>query len=1184
MHLLNQQDNEAMKSRHTFDTWTAQPSERSNLSSATRTTPAAQPQQPAALGRWKMLLADHRLILSDDLFRLFGIDSSDIPDSECLDHLETAMSFVHPDDRPRLQAAARTVLQNQTDLLNFEFRVTCPKGKVHLVHALGQIMTDAHGQRMLSGTLQDITAQRQSLEQLTLLEACIARLNDMVMITEATPLDEPGPRIVFVNDALEVRTGYSRQELIGKSPRLLQGPATDRAVLDRVRAALRGAQPVCVELINYTKDGTPFWVELDMVPVANNAGRVRHYVAVQRDITANRQNVQELAHTNRALQMLTRCNEAVIRTNDEQELLTKICQLAVDAGGYSMAWVGFAQHDAARSIMPMAHAGPTGSAEYIDSLALSWSATASRGNGPAGRTIRGGAPVIIEDFASEASLSPSAKTAAERGYRGLISLPLHDSRGQTFGVLALYANQVRAVSKDEVSLLQNLADNLAFGIGNIRSRNEARQLESVVMAVATSVSAGSGDAFFAQLARTMASAVNAQGGFVVRFLPGKPGMARTIGAVIDGAVIENFAYPIAGTPWDRLAEQDSCVVLNNLDLAFPHSRFLPDFGAQAYVGRRLDNAVGQPIGLLFVLFRQPLQQSNFVASAIHIFAARAAAELERQEADARIHAQASLLDKAQDAIIVCGIDHRITYWNKSAERLYGWSAEEALGRTKEEFLTDDPMIFVEAAKSLVEYGDWRGEVPQRRKNGSALTVEAHWTLVKDDDDRVQSILAIHTDITQRKKAEDKVQHLAFYDQLTGLPNRQFLFDRLLCALAASGRNALRGALMFIDLDNFKTLNDTLGHDMGDLLLQQVGLRLASCVRETDIVARLGGDEFVVLLEKLSEQAPEAALLAKSTGEKILAALNHPYQLAGYEHINTSSIGVTLFKGHEDSADDTLKRADLAMYQAKAAGRNTIRFFDPLMQAAVTHRLALEADLRQGARANEFRLYYQPQVDHDGRVTGAEALIRWQQPQRGLVSPADFIPLAEETGLILSLGRWVLETACQQLATWSTQDKTADLDIAVNVSARQFRHPDFVGLVLGVLADTGADPCRLKLELTESVLVDDIETTVSKMTALKDKGIGFSLDDFGTGYSSLSYLKRLPLDQLKIDQSFVRDVLTDPNDAAIARTIVALGQSLGLGVIAEGVETEAQRNFLADNGCHAYQGFLFGRPLRAEHFC
>jgi diguanylate cyclase (GGDEF)-like protein/PAS domain S-box-containing protein len=436
---------------------------------------------------------------------------------------------------------------------------------------------------------------------------------------------------------------------------------------------------------------------------------------------------------------------------------------------------------------------------------------------------------------------------------------------------------------------------------------------------------------------------------------------------------------------------------------------------------------------------------------------------------------------------------------------------------------------------------------------------------------------------ERQAAEREIRQLAYFDPLTRLPNRIRLLERLKEALAANAASQREGALLFIDLDNFKTLNDTLGHDQGDRLLQQVGMRLAECVRDSDLVARLGGDEFVVLLENLAPDSDQATRAARAVGGKILAALNQPFRLAGYETHSTPSIGITLFAGHQDDVGELLKRADLAMYQAKAAGRNTMRFFDPRMQAAISDRAALESDLRQGMQRNEFLLEYQPQVDGNGRVIGAEVLLRWDQLQRGLVAPADFIPLAEESGLIVPLGLWVLETACRQLVAWNQKPQSAGLTLAVNVSARQFRHPDFVEQVLTVLERTGVDPGRLKLELTESLLVDNMEDTIARMNALQARGVGFSLDDFGTGYSSLAYLKRLPLDQLKIDQSFVRDVLTDPNDAVIARTIVALGQSLGLSVIAEGVECEAQRDFLACNGCHAYQGYLFSRPLPAEQF-
>ncbi|MDO8788100.1 MAG: EAL domain-containing protein [Sulfuritalea sp.] len=555
---------------------------------------------------------------------------------------------------------------------------------------------------------------------------------------------------------------------------------------------------------------------------------------------------------------------------------------------------------------------------------------------------------------------------------------------------------------------------------------------------------------------------------------------------------------------------------------------------------------------------------------------------ERRAAENELRVAATAFE-SQEGMTVTDTNGVILRVNRAFTRITGYTAEEAVGQTPRLLYSGrhDEAFYGAMWERIRRDGSWQGEIWNRRKDGEIYPEWLAITTVFDEHGQVSHYVGAFSDITQHKLAEDKIRQLAFSDSLTGLPNRRLLLDRLHQALAASARNKRRGALLFIDLDNFKTLNDTLGHDKGDLLLIQVAERLADCIREGDTVARLGGDEFVVMLEDLSENPEDAASQAETVGEKILAALNYSYPLAGYECRSTPSIGVTLFSAHQNSIDELLKQADLAMYQAKAGGRNTLRFFDPEMQAVVTARARLETELREAVLKNQLLLYYQAQVDCAGRLTGAEALVRWQHPRRGLVSPGDFIPLAEETGLILPLGQWVLETACTQLAAWAARADTAILTMAVNVSARQFHHVDFVAQLRAVLDGTGANPERLKLELTESVLLNDLEDTIAKMVALKARGISFSLDDFGTGYSSLSYLKRLPLNQLKVDQSFVRDLLTGANDASIARTIIAMAQSLGLAVIAEGVETEAQRDVLASQGCQAYQGYLFGHPAGAE---
>jgi len=456
-------------------------------------------------------------------------------------------------------------------------------------------------------------------------------------------------------------------------------------------------------------------------------------------------------------------------------------------------------------------------------------------------------------------------------------------------------------------------------------------------------------------------------------------------------------------------------------------------------------------------------------------------------------------------------------------------------------------------------------------------------LAEEEEEEEDDLLVVVEDITELKAQAVHIEQLAFYDPLTGLPNRSLLRDRVQRALTHSTRHKNHGAILFIDLDNFKALNDTKGHNIGDLLLIEAAKRLQDCIRSGDTVARLGGDEFVVVLDELNENTRQAAAQAQDIGEKVLASLNQPFNLQGFEHYSSASIGISLFRDNEISIDDLFRHADTAMYQAKTSGRNTLRFFDPDMQASLEARAKLEADLHHALSQRQFKLFFQIQVNAVNHPIGAEALLRWLHPERGLVSPLQFIPLAEDTGLILPIGQWVLETACAQIKAWETNPLACELQLAVNVSARQFHQPDFVEQIRATLKKTGADPARLKLELTESVVLGNIDNAVAKMHELKGIGVHFSMDDFGTGYSSLSYLTQLPLDQLKIDQSFVRNIGIKPTDAVIVQTIIGMGNSLGMEVIAEGVETEAQRDFLERNGCHAYQGYLFSKPVPIEEF-
>ncbi|MGV7206539.1 EAL domain-containing protein [Oxalobacteraceae bacterium A2-2] len=477
---------------------------------------------------------------------------------------------------------------------------------------------------------------------------------------------------------------------------------------------------------------------------------------------------------------------------------------------------------------------------------------------------------------------------------------------------------------------------------------------------------------------------------------------------------------------------------------------------------------------------------------------------------------------------------------------------------------------------------YEAEYRMRHRNGHWVWLQSRGKVIeRDAAGKAVRMVGTRMDISARKLAEAEIAHLAFYDGLTNLPNRRLLLDRLGHAIAKCERGGCHGAVLFVDLDNFKALNDTMGHDMGDRLLEMVAFRLQQVTRDSDTVARLGGDEFVILLEDLGGSAQLAASHAEVVAQKVVAALSLCYPLDGHELRSTPSIGVVLFGGGSHTINDLLRQADMAMYEAKAAGRATFRFFDPVMQAALDATATLEADLRYALVRRELVLHYQPVVDAHGRTLGAEALLRWQHPRRGLVLPGEFIPQAEKSGLIIEIGVWVIETACQQLVRWAQAPHTRALTVAVNVSARQFRHPAFAEHVLQIVERSGANPHLLKLELTESMLLADVEDIIAKMAQLKARGVGFSLDDFGTGYSSLSYLKRLPIDQLKIDRSFVQDMLVTPHASTIVRSIVSLAHSMGLSVVAEGVESCEQWDSLRQIGCTALQGYLFGRAVPAQ---
>ncbi|MFA6015485.1 MAG: EAL domain-containing protein [Gallionellaceae bacterium] len=585
-------------------------------------------------------------------------------------------------------------------------------------------------------------------------------------------------------------------------------------------------------------------------------------------------------------------------------------------------------------------------------------------------------------------------------------------------------------------------------------------------------------------------------------------------------------------------------------------------------------------GRVFELRSLPVRTGQRIIGRVHYY--RDVTEQKKVEEKLRI---AAFAFESQEGMLVTDAKMQILQANRAFSQITGYTGAEILGKTPNILSSGrhDAQFYQHMWTAINSDGAWEGEIWNKRKSGEIYPELLTITAIKNQDGVVSNYVATFRDITKSKAAEEEIKYLGLYDALTGLPNRRLLADRLQQALAASSRSGHEGALLFIDLDNFKTLNDTLGHDIGDILLQQVAQRLSSCVREGDSVARMGGDEFVVMLEELSHDPLDAAAQTEAVGHKILNTLSQPYQLSKYQYHSTPSIGATLFNDKHDAIDELFKQADIAMYQAKQAGRNALRFFDPKMQEVINNRAVLEGELHRALDNQQFQLYYQIQVDSMLCPVGAEALIRWIHPERGLVSPAQFIPLSEETGHILAIGQWVLETACAQLKAWESSPLTNTLTLSLNVSAKQFLQRNFVEQVHDTIERFEINPKLLKLEPTESLLMDDIEGVIITMNSLKEIGVQFALDDFGTGYSSLQYLKRLPLDQLKIDQSFVFNLATDSSDLAIVRTIIAMAHSLNLGVIAEGVETEQQRQLLLDIGCTHFQGYLFSKPVPVGQF-
>lgn len=869
----------------------------------------------------------------------------------------------------------------------------------------------------------------------------------------------------------------------------------------------------------------------------------------------------------RALKLLSACNMVLVHAHSERDFLEDICRLAVETGGYMMAWVGFVEHDAACSVSRRALFGDDSG--YLDSVTISWSDDAS-GMGPIGTAIKTGTTIINNDYSSNPNMGPWKAAAGQRGYRSNIALPLM-IREHVTGVFSAYAADPFAFSGPEVKLLEELAGSVSYGIETIRNREEREAAQAALKK---------------ENEKNLALLRNASDGIHIldtsgNLIEASDAFCTMLGYRRDEMIGKNVAQ------WD--AHFSEAGLAQNIRQQFDnHGRCQFETSHRRKDGSLLDVEVS---GCALALDGR----SVLFNSSRDITERKQADQRLREKQRQLLESEAQYRDLVRNlhmAIVVHDPDTRIVFSNPRAAELLGLSEDQMNGKAA----IDPAWHFINEQEELMP----RANYPVNRVIADMQPIEAlvlgvrithaarvTWLLVNafpefDTEGGLRRIVVNFDDITARKQAEAKIHHLAFFDALTGLPNRGLLMDRFSSALAASARTDLFGAVLFIDMDRFKTVNDVFGHDFGDLLLIEVAKRIQDSVREGDTVARWGGDEFVVLLAGVDEKIELASQKAALIAAKIRACLTRPYLLKTIQQHCSSSIGVAIFR-HADAPDVVLRQADIAMYKAKDAGRNAVRFFNPEMQRAVEMHAAHEADLRRAIPERQLILHYQIQVDADQRPIGAEALVRWDHPQRGTVSPLLFIPIAEESSLILDVGSWVLQTACRQLAAWQDRAQTRHLGLSVNVSGQQFRQTDFVDLLESLLREHAIDATHLTLELTESVVLTDIGDVVTKMRTLKALGLKLSMDDFGTGYSSLAYLKKLPLDEIKIDQTFVRDIVSDPNDAVMVKTIIDLGTNFGLRVIAEGVETEAQLSFLQHHGCIAYQGYLFSKPVPLEDF-
>jgi len=893
----------------------------------------------------------------------------------------------------------------------------------------------------------------------------------------------------------------------------------------------------------------------------------------------------QLQRLNRLYAALSDCNQAIVRCADEAALFAQICRTVVTHGGMKTAWIGLLQ-PSQRLVRPIASYGD--GVEYLKDIHVTADVDEPSGRGPTGITLRKNQPVWCQDYQQDPMTAPWHALGAHLGWGASAALPLHRN-GQVIGALNVYAGEVNAFDAQVQRLLVEMASDLDYALGNFE--REAARLRGQQMDALRS--------FMLERLSSDSSLADICEDFVLKIEEALPGaLASVLLLDLDGQRLRVGAAPHLPDGFNAAIEgvQIGPQVGSCGAAAFSGERVIvadiashPNWAAYAEVAQQaglaacwsepIRTANSQVLGTFALYHRSSAVPQPHELALIEMAAALTAIAIERKRAELLLQLKARVFEQGNEAIVITDAQSRIVRVNRAFTLITGFSETEVLGRNPSLLSSgrQDGAFYREMWTSLLAHGRWQGELWNRRKDGSLYPEWLSLSVLRDRAGAVINYVAVATDISQRKADEEKIRMLADFDALTGLPNRRLLQDRIDTALSQAQRQGEPLALMFLDLDRFKNVNDSLGHHAGDELLMQVAQRLTSVLREQDTVCRVGGDEFVLLCTGTDTVG------AGHVANKLLEIAGQRYLVEQQELAITFSIGIALFPDDGDSFEKLSMSADTAMYRAKQAGRNAYRFFTAEMQLESSRQLELENGLRRALDLNQLSLVYQPQVSLiDGRVLGVEALLRWQHPTLGQVSPFEFIPVAEESGLILPIGEWVLRTATRQLRAWQQAGLPA-LQLAVNLSAVQFRHANLPDLVSQVLLDAGLAPHYLELELTESVAMNDPLGAIAVMNNLHQRGVRMSIDDFGTGYSSLSYLKRFKVYKLKIDQSFVHDISTDPDDKAIVVAVIALARSLGFQTIAEGVETQGQLDFLRQQGCDEVQGYFYSQPLPVDEF-